>query len=143
MTPRKRICCAVETCPLARCALTYILLRTVCNASGDTVVESVISLILDLDRCSVGCPPVSRQASRRCPDDVPMVSRCPGVALWLPNLLITAKGGRIGSGVIKAAIKDHHVNGKDQMKQCTSIAHLIKNDGMRKSVSAKGPRRPG
>ena len=23
MTPRKRICCAVETCSLARCALTY------------------------------------------------------------------------------------------------------------------------
>ena len=44
MTPRKRICCAVETCSLARCALTV---KDSVQCSRDTVVESLISLILE------------------------------------------------------------------------------------------------
>ena len=33
--------------------------------------------------------------------------------------------------MVKAAIKDHHTIGKDQVKQCASIAQVIKNDSMR------------
>ena len=52
--------------------------------------------------------------------------------------------------MMKAAIRDHRVIGKDQMKQCACIAQIIKNDSMRKGgfspspwVVAMAPRRPG
>ena len=45
MTPRKRICCAVEACSLARWQVQTVKDSVQCIR--DTVVESVISLILE------------------------------------------------------------------------------------------------
>jgi hypothetical protein len=58
--------------------------------------------------------------------------------------------GGILKGVLKRIIKDHNVQGKDQMKLAMSVALEVKNDTMRRDgfspsqwVLAKHPRRPG
>ena len=42
--------------------------------------------------------------------------------------------GGISKNMMKYAIKDHHVIGKDQPNHCASIAHIIKNESMRREV---------
>ena len=58
--------------------------------------------------------------------------------------------GGIFKGLMKPVIKQHHVRGKEQMKQVAAVVAEEKNDGMRRNgfapsqwVLAKFPRRPG